>query len=32
LRFLFLIARDECYYITGFQKNQPLFLIFLKKF
>ena len=24
--------RDECYYITGFQKNQPLFLIFLKKF
>jgi len=32
LRFLFLIARDECYYITGFQKNQPLFLIFFKKF
>ena len=31
LRFLFLIARDECYYITGFQKNQPLFLIFFKK-
>ena len=28
--FRLLIARDECYYITGIQKKQPLFLIFFK--